>query len=86
MSPRGTTSPSTILMLTSWSEESTPAELSMKSVFRRPPCCGELDAAALGRAEVGALADHLAAQILAVDAHRIVGPVAGVRLVFRSTP
>ena len=28
---------SRILMLTSWSEVSTPAELSMKSVFTRPP-------------------------------------------------
>ena len=35
-----------------------------------------LDAAALGHAEIGALADHLAAQILAGDANGIVGAVA----------
>ena len=41
-----------------------------------------LDAAALREAEVAALADHLAAQLAAVDAHRVVGAVAdvGVRL------
>ena len=38
---------------------------------------GRLDAAALGHAEIGALADHLAAQILARNAHRVVGAVAG---------
>ena len=47
-------------MLTSWSEQSTPAELSMKSVEMRPPTLRELDASALGEAEVAALADHLA--------------------------
>ncbi len=36
-----------------------------------------LDAAALGHAEIGAFADHLAAQILAGDADGIVGAVAG---------
>ena len=46
-------------MLTSWSEVSTPAELSMKSVLIRPPLCGVLDPAALGEAEVAALADRL---------------------------
>ena len=35
-----------------------------------------LDAAALGHAEIGAFADHLAAQILAGDANGIVGAVA----------
>ena len=35
-----------------------------------------LDAAALRHAEIGAFADHLAAQILAGDANRIVGAVA----------
>ena len=36
-SPSRTTWSSRILMLTSWSEVSTPAELSMKSVLTRPP-------------------------------------------------
>ena len=68
-------------MFTSWSEVSTPAELSIASVFsaRRPapPRC-----AALGEAQVAALGDHLAAQLAAVDAHRVVGAVAhvGMRL------
>ena len=44
---------------------------------------GELDAAELRAAEVAALGDDLAAQLAAVDAHRVVGAVAdlGVRLV-----
>ena len=72
-------------MLTSWSEVSTPAELSMASVLMRPPLQRVLDAAALREAEVGALADHLAAQLAAVDAHRVVGAVAdlGVALAAR---
>jgi len=37
MAPSLIASASRILMLTSWSEVSTPAELSMKSVFIRPP-------------------------------------------------
>ena len=40
----------------------------------------ELDAAGLGDAEVGALADHLAAQVAAVDADRVVGLVADVEV------
>ena len=55
-------------MLTSWSEVSTPAELSMKSVLSSTPALRGLDAAALGHAEVAALAHHLAAQLAAVDA------------------
>ena len=47
-------------MLTSRSEVLTPAELSMKSVLRRPPRERVLDAAALRAAEVAAFADHLA--------------------------
>ena len=35
-----------------------------------------LDAAALGQAEVAALADHPAAQLGAVDAQAVVGPIA----------
>ena len=37
-------------MLTSWSEQSTPAELSIASVLMRPPAGRVLDAAALGEA------------------------------------
>ena len=50
-------------MFTSWSEVSTPAELSMKSVLIRPPAVGVLDPAALGQAEVAALADDLRPQL-----------------------
>ena len=67
-------------MLTSWSEVSTPAELSMASVYRRTPAERRLDAAALGAAQVAALADHLAAQFAAVDAQRVVGAVADLRV------
>ena len=54
---------SAILMLTSTSEVLTPAELSMASVLSRTPLPRRLDAAALGHAEVGALADHLGADV-----------------------
>ena len=52
-----------ILMLTSLSEQSTPALLSMKSVLMRPPCSANSMRAGLGDAEVGALADHLCAEL-----------------------
>ena len=69
-------------MLTSRSELLTPPTLSIASVLMRPPRGGELDAPALRDAEVAALADDAAAQLRAVDAHRVVGLVAdvGVRL------
>ena len=41
------------------------------------PAQRRLDAAALCHAEIGAFADHLAAQFRSGDADRIVGPVAG---------
>ena len=50
-------------MLTSWSEVSTPAELSIASVLMRPPVQRGLDAPALREAEVAAFGDHLAAQL-----------------------
>ena len=50
-------------MLTSWSEQSTPAELSMASVLIAAAAERELDPAALGEAEVAALADDPAAQL-----------------------
>ena len=56
-------------MLTSWSEQFTPPELSIASVFTRPPRQRELDPPALGEAEVAALADDPAAQLGAVHAH-----------------
>jgi hypothetical protein len=49
--------PVRILMLTSWSDESTPAELSMASVLIRPPRAQKRDAAGLRQAQVRALAD-----------------------------
>ena len=78
-------------MFTSWSEVSTPAELSMKSVLIRPPSplaaeLGVLDAAELGQAEVAALADARGAQLAAVDPDRVVGLVAGVRVGLRRRP
>ena len=68
-------------MLTSWSEVSTPAELSMASVLTRTPRRRRLDAAELRQAEVAALADDLDAQLLAVDPDGVVGPVADVGVV-----
>ena len=41
-----------------------------------------LDAAALGEAEIGALADHARPHLVAVDAQRIAGAVAGVGMAF----
>ena len=73
-------------MLTSWSEVSTPAELSIASVLMRHAGERGLDAAALGEAEVAALADHLAAQLGAVDADRVVGAVADVGVRLRCAP
>ena len=63
-------------MLTSWSRQSTPAELSMASVLTQAAGERVLDAAALGEAEVAALADDPAPQLDAVDAQRVVGAVA----------
>ena len=63
-------------MLTSWSEVSTPAELSIASVLILPPCQRVLDAAELRAAEVAAFGHHLAAEARAVHADRIVRAVA----------
>ena len=46
----------------------------------------ELDAAALRDAEVAALADHLGAQLISVDADRVVGAVADVGVGLGSRP
>ena len=63
-------------MLTSWSEVSTPALLSIASVLMWPPLPGVLDAAELGQAEVAALAHDLRAQVGAVDPDGVVRLVA----------
>ena len=66
-------------MFTSWSEQSTPPELSIASVFTRPPLERELDPRALREPEVAALADHLRQRSSrGVHAHAVVGLVAGV--------
>ena len=49
---------SRILILTSWSEQSTPAELSIASVLMCPPLA-ELDSPQRRHTEISALADHL---------------------------
>ena len=73
-------------MLTSLSEQSTPAELSMKSVLMRPPRVGELDPPGLGDGEVGAFADDLGADVVGVDAQRVVGRIADLRRGSGATP
>ena len=67
---------SRILMLTSWSEVSTPARVVDGVGVDPDPAQRGLDPAELGQAEVAALADDLAAQRVAVDPDRVVGPVA----------
>ena len=73
-------------MLTSWSEVSTPAELSIASVLMRPPACANSMRPKLRAAEVAAFGDHLAAQLAAVHAHRVVGAVADLRVRFARWP
>ena len=67
-------------MLTSLSEQSTPAELSMKSVLIRPPCVANSMRPAWLIAKVGALADHLGAHVAGIDAQRVVGRIADLRV------
>ena len=73
-------------MFTSWSEVSTPPELSIASVLILPRRQGELDPPALGDAEVGPLPHHPAAQLAGVHPHRVVGPVADLRVASRRRP
>ena len=73
-------------MLTSWSEVSTPAELSMKSVSTRPPPSAYSILASWVRPEVPALADDPDPQLGRVDPDRVVGPVARVRLGLAASP
>jgi hypothetical protein len=56
-------------MLTSWSEVSTPAELSMKSVFTGLPA--RTDPGRLGQAQVSALGDDPGAQFGRIDPDRV---------------
>ena len=49
------------------------------SSLRPPAAQSEFDAAELGEAQIAALADDLAVEVLAVDAHRVVAAVAYVR-------
>ncbi len=63
-------------MLTSWSEQFHPAGVVDRVGVDAPALERELDAAELGGAEVAALAENLAAQLAAIDAHPgVVGAV-----------
>ena len=73
-------------MFTSWSEQSTPAELSIASMKIRPPRERVRDPGALREAEVPALADDAAAQLLGVDADGVVRLVADVRVALVAPP
>ena len=64
-SPRRSARPSRIFRLTSWSEQSTPAELSMKSALIAPAAGRVLDARAAREAEVAALPHDPGAQLVA---------------------
>lgn len=66
---------SSTLMLTSWSDVSTPAELSMKSGVDPSPCAGVFDASPLRPSKIAALARHRGPHLGPVDAHRVVGLV-----------
>ena len=73
-------------MLTSWSEQSTPAELSIASVLIRPPRSANSMRPRCVAAEVAAFGDHLAAQLAAVDADRVVGAVAALGVALGGWP
>ena len=67
-------------MFTSWSDVSTPAELSIASVLMRPPAERELHPGPLGEPEVAAFGDDLALQLGRVDPHAVVGLVADLEV------
>jgi hypothetical protein len=71
-------------MLTSWSEESTPAELSMASVLMRPPLRANSMRPACVTPRFAPFADHLCAHILGVDAQAVVGLVADIGMALRA--
>ena len=58
----------------------------MASVLMRPPLRGIGDAAALGDAEIGALADHLGPDSLGRHAHGVIGPVPDLGIGFGRLP
>jgi hypothetical protein len=74
-------------MLTSWSEQSTPAELSMKSVLMRPPRRAYSMRPRCVKPRLPPSPMTRQRSSLAVDAHRVVGAVAdlGVGLVLALT-
>ena len=72
-------------MFTSWSDMSTPPELSTASVLMQPAARPVLEAAALGEAQVAALGHHPRAHLAAVHAHAVVGAVADVGVLLGST-
>ena len=71
-------------MFTSWSEVSTPGGVVDEVGVDPAAAEGVLDPAELGQAEVAALADALGTHLAAVDADRVVGLVARVRVRSRS--
>ena len=70
-------------MFTSWSEVSTPPELSTASVLSRPPAAQYSSRPFCVKPEVAALAHHPRAQLAAVDAHAVVGAVADLGVLLR---
>ena len=78
-------------MFTSWSEVSTPAELSMKSVLIRPPLPSQPIWAysirpSWVRPRFPPSPTHFGTQLAAVDADRVVGLVTGVGVGLRGEP
>ena len=63
-------------MLTSWSEQSTPAELSMKSVLSRPPRSAYSMRARWVMPRFAPSPITFAAQVRGVHPQRVVGAVA----------
>ena len=52
----------------------------------RPPARAAFDAAQLGDAQIGAFAHHLGAHFAAIDAHRVIGAVAGFQVGLATPP
>ena len=73
-------------MLTSWSEVSTPAELSMASVLIRPPARAYSIRPSWVKPRLPPSPTTLAAQLRAVDPDRVVGLVADVGVRLGATP
>ena len=73
-------------MFTSWSEVSTPPELSIGVGVAAAARGPVLEPALLREAEVAALAHHARPQLAAVDAHPVVGAVADVGVALPRRP